>query len=68
MPDDGVMDGLSGVPVPKNRRLTLIRDADRRDVRGVGTDLLHRFHRDAELCRPDLVGVMFHPAGFGKYL
>lgn len=62
LPDDGVVDGLTGVLVPEQRRLALVGDADGLDVvagdaglgDGSGDDLLD--------VRPDLVRVVLDPA------
>ena len=62
LPDDGVVDGLTGVLVPQQRRLALVGDADGLDVvagdaglrDGPGDDLLD--------VGPDLGGVVLDPA------
>ena len=63
LPHDGIVNGLAGVAIPNNRRLTLVRDADSRDIARGGVCLLQRaagYGRDG--C-PDRFRVVFHPAG-----
>ncbi len=68
LPHDRVVDGLAGALVPHHGGLTLVRDADRRDVvacqvglaQGDSDDLLH--------IAPDLQRVVLDPAGLREDL
>ena len=68
LPYDGVVQGLTVFPVPKHRGFALVGDAHGRQVRAPqpspGQGLPH--HRLG--VGPYLQGVVFHPAGMGKYL
>ena len=68
LPDDGMIDRLPGLPVPDDGGLALVRDADSRDVRRAGPDLVHGRERHAQLRGPDLVCVMLHPARLREIL
>ena len=68
LPDDRIVHRLSCVLIPDDCRLPLIRDPDRRNVLGGSPDHVHRLHRNAELARPDLIRIVFYPAGFRKML
>ena len=68
LPDDGVAHRLAGGLVPDDGGLPLVGDADGGDIGGGSADLAHGLHRDAQLGGPDLIGVVLHPAGFGKDL
>ena len=68
LPDDRVVYGFAGRAVPKDRRLTLVGDAERAELLraqpGPGEGARHHgLHLG-----PDLGGVVLHPAGFGKDL
>ena len=68
LPDDGVVNGFAGVAVPHHGGLALIRDADGGDVRGAEPRASEGFDRHADLRRPDLARVVFHPAGLREDL
>src|SRR6185295_5880509 len=68
LPDDGVTNRFSRGALPNDRRLALIRNADGRDVGGDEAGFENRLRRDVGLRGPDFLGVVFHPAGFGKNL
>ena len=68
LPDNGVVDGLAGAPVPDHGRLALVGDADRGDVPGSEARLGQRLARDLELGRPNLLRVMLDPPGLGEDL
>ena len=68
LPDDGVVNRQTGHPVPDHRRLTLIGDANGRDVVAEQPRPGYRFAGHAQLSGPDLRSVVFHPAGLRKYL
>ena len=62
LPDDGVVDGLARRAIPKNRRLALVRDADRRD-RAAKARFAQGLRGNGALALPDLVRVVLDPAG-----
>ena len=64
LPDDGIVDGHSGFPVPQDRSLALVGDADGGKVGGADVALGNDLHHHGVLAGPDLHGVMFHPALF----
>ena len=68
LPDDRMVDRLTGLLVPDDGGLALVGDADGRDIRRAGPDLVHGRKGHAQLGGPDLVGVMLHPAGLRKIL
>jgi len=68
LPDDGVIDGFTGFLIPNNGGFALVGNADRSNVRCRSTNFLHGFHGNAKLCCPDLICVVFHPAGFREIL
>ena len=63
LPDDGVVDGLPGPPVPEDGGLPLIGDADGRHLPGV--DVAGDLRQSPALRGPDLHGVVLHPARLG---
>ena len=63
LPADGVVDRSPRMAIPDHRRLTLIRDADRRDLRLFDARLANRLLRRLNLYRPDLVRILLDPAG-----
>ena len=67
LPDDGVVDGLARRAIPKNRRLALVRDADRRD-RAAKARFAQGLRGNGALALPDLVRVVLDPAGLRKVL
>ena len=68
LPHDRIVDRFSGLLIPDNRRLTLVGDTDRRNIRRRRADHVHRLDRHAKHCRPDLIGIMLHPARIRKKL
>ena len=68
LPDNGIEHGFARFPVPDHGRLTLIRDADRRDIRRRRAGLLHRALRDRGDALPDSLGIVLDPAGLRVYL
>ena len=63
LPADGMMDRPSRMAVPEDGRLALVRDADRRDFRLLDAGFPDRLLCRPKLCRPDLVRILFDPAG-----
>src|SRR6185369_17588718 len=68
LPDDCVVDGLTGLAIPEERGLTLVGDANGGDVGCGEAGLFQRGVRGFELGLPDLVGVVFDPAGLREDL
>ena len=68
LPHDRVVDRISRLLIPDNGRLSLIGNADGRDVRRRGSDAAHGLHGYAQHACPDFVRVMLHPAGLRKIL
>src|SRR5699024_1578288 len=68
LPDDGVVDGLTGVLVPHHGRLALVGDAHGGQVAAVdiGTGECPAGHFAG--IAPDLHGIVLHPAGLGQDL
>lgn len=65
LPDDGIVHRLAGSPVPHDRGLTLVGDANRCQICGMQSCLLQGASDYRFGSLPDLFGVMFHPAGVG---
>src|SRR2546425_2738555 len=63
LPDDGVVDRLASLPVPEDGRLTLIGDADARQVFEGNILLLQRFARHGALRLEDFLRIVLDPAG-----
>ncbi len=68
LPDDGVVDGLTGLTIPDDCRLALIGDSDSGDVCAVDVHLGHGLGRDTGLTRPDLVRIVLDPAALREDL
>ena len=65
LPYNGIVYRFSGIFVPEDRRLTLVRDADGFNLVIRDTQDCHALNRHSQLGGPDLHGVMFYPAGLG---
>ena len=63
LPDDGMVNRLTGLAIPHNNSFSLVCDADRRDVLIGGTDLLHSLTRNRKLRLPDFICIMLDPTG-----
>src|SRR5262249_49834038 len=63
LPDERVIDRLSRVTVPHYGRLTLVRHADRRKIRGAQSALVERFADHFLRPPPDLLRIVLHPTG-----
>ena len=68
LPDDGVVDRPSRRPVPDDRRLALVCDADGGDVTRDESRLLESFSHDFVHGAPDLFRVVLDPAGLREVL
>ena len=68
LPDDRVVDGLAGGTVPDHRRLALIGDPDRRDLRRGEVRAHERLGHRRTYVAPDLQWVVLDPAGVGEDL
>ncbi len=68
LPDDRVVDGLQRLAIPDHRRLALVGDAHRGEVVCLEPGVAESLGGDADLRRPDLQGVVLHPAGAGVVL
>ena len=63
-----MIDRLACMFIPDDRRLSLIRNSDRRNIRGFRADLAHRLYRHTKLTGPYLIRIVLHPARLRKYL
>src|SRR5262249_20716592 len=68
LPVDLVMDRLAGRALPHDRRLALVRDADRHQVRDRQLRLVERALHDLLDVAPDLLRVVLDPTRPGKDL
>ena len=68
LPDDGIVDRLAGRPVPDNRRLALVGDADGSNFGGGQPGLLEGGLHRPKAGRPDLLGHVLDPARRRKML
>ena len=62
LPGDGAGQRCTGVPVPDDGRLALVRDAQRDDVLGPEPGAAQRRGDDPGDVAPDLLGVVLHPS------
>ena len=68
LPNDGIVNGLSGVTVPHNNGLALIDNAHPSDIGRPDPSLLERRYGDTDLCLPNLLGIMLYPPRLRIYL
>ena len=68
LPDDRVRDRFQRRAVPDDRRLSLVRDADRGTVARTHPGRVERRARGDQSGLPDLVRVVLDPAGPGEML
>ena len=68
LPDDGVVDGLTGFLVPHEGGLALVGDTDRDQIVLVQLRLRESLGDDLTDVAPDLDGIVLHPPGAGKNL
>ena len=62
LPDDGVVDRLTGAPIPQHAGLALVGDADAGDVAGGEPGSGQRLARRLDRRAPDVLGIVLHPA------
>ena len=68
LPNDCVVDGFPGRPVPKEDGLPLVRDPDSGEVLGANPGIVEGLPCDGQLGLPDFPGVMLYPSGLGEVL
>ncbi len=68
LPDNGRTNRLPRLLVPNHCGFPLIGDADGGNVVCTHAQLIHRRQGHAQLCGPDFISIMLHPARFGKVL
>ena len=68
LPDDGTADGLTGFLVPDHGGFPLVGNADGGNAPRGGSDVFHGLPGHLQLGRPDLIGIVLHPAGLGEIL
>ena len=68
LPDDGVVDGETGLAVPDDGGLSLVGEAEARDVSLGHVGLFHRLSYDDRLRVPNLVRVVLDPSWLGEVL
>ena len=62
------MDRLSGILIPDDRCLTLVRDTDGRDIRCGGADHIHCLYSNPQHTCPYLVCIVLYPARLREIL
>ena len=68
LPHNRIMNRCTGSAIPHHRRFPLIRDSDRRNVRGRHTTIRKHPARRRQLRIPNLIRVMPHPPGLWIHL
>jgi hypothetical protein len=68
LPDDRRMDRLQRLAIPKERRLPLVRDADRCELGGLRLTLGERVGTCIDESGPPILGIVLHPPRAGKRL
>jgi len=68
LPDDGLVYGFSGLAVPQHRGLALIGNPDGGDILGRKSALGQGLLGDTDRIAPDVLGVVFDPAGLREML
>lgn len=68
LPDDRVADRLSGLAIPDEGRLALVRDANARDLDRLRAGQPNRLAGHGKLGGPDRLGIMLNPPRLGKQL
>src|SRR5690606_25841488 len=68
LPDNRAADGLARSPIPSQRGLALIRDANGRDAIRAEPGAGERFCGHARLSSPDLLRIVLHPARLREVL
>ena len=62
LPDDGIVDGFTGVTIPEDGGFALVGDADGGEVMGADFGDAEGFDGDGDLGDPNFLGEMFYPA------
>src|SRR5690606_26752267 len=62
-PDDGLVQGLSGLPVPQHCGFALIGDANRVYILRTQSGLLNRLSGSPKLCVQNFLRIVFYPVG-----
>src|ERR1700722_12155807 len=65
LPDDGIMDGITGLAIPDDGGFALVGDAETGDVAGTNAGASERLDRHRNLREPDFLRVLLHPARLG---
>src|SRR5690606_35070575 len=68
LPDYGPVHGRAAGSLPKQRGLTLVGDAHRRDVAAAHARLAERTPNRSQSALPDLLGLVLHPTRLWKIL
>ena|ERR1700722_19733561 len=68
LPDNRVVDRLTGFAIPHNSSLALIRDADRGQIGGTRSESAQSLERDRDLGGRYLLGIVFDPTRLRKNL
>ena len=68
LPDNGMIEGFGCPAVPYDSGLTLIGNADGCNGLGINAGLCHCLTDNSIDAVPDLLGIMFNPAGLGIIL
>ena len=68
LPDNGIVIGLAGFPVPDHRGFALVGNADGGDVFAVDPGFSHGPFDHPAAVVPDFQGIMLNPARLGKNL
>ena len=68
LPDKRVVDRLARMPIPEDRRLALVGDADGGNLRGADARFVQCSPDHLLGALPDFGGVVFHPTAARKYL
>jgi hypothetical protein len=68
LPDESIANWLAGFAVPQDCGFALVGDTDGGNILGLCVGSGERFQGDPDLRRRNLLGIVFHPTGLGKYL
>jgi len=68
LPNDCVVNWLTGLSIPNDGRLTLVGDSNRHNIAGAQSCLGDNLVHNMTLCVPDLQSIMFDPTRVRKNL